>query len=144
MKIRVEDNEIGEKLEDFLKNGLFDMLETGMTRATLVIERKAKEDCPVDDGELKQSITHKVISNSATRELTGYVFTNKEFAPYVHEGTGIYAANGNGREDGWTYRTADGEYHYTKGQKPQPFLREAAEKERHNITKAFVSADKRG
>lgn len=144
MRLKIEGNEIKDKLEDFIKNGLYDMIETGMKRAVLVVERRAKEECPVDSGDLKRSITHKVTADPATGETVGYVFTNKEYAPYVHEGTGIYAESGNGRKDGWTYKSADGKYHYTKGRKPQPFLKNAAEAERTNIARAFLSANNGG
>lgn len=42
-------------------------------------EGYAKEDCPVDTGRLRASISHK----SETNELAAYIGTNVEYAPYV-------------------------------------------------------------
>lgn len=60
-------------------------------------EKYAKGLCPVDTGNLRNSITHKVILND---ELV-YVGTNVEYAPYVELGT--------------------------KKTKPKPYLRPAVE-----------------
>lgn len=87
-----------------------------LQRAGLEIETKAKKLCPVDTGTLRRSITHEVANN----ELV--VGTNVEYAPYLEFGTGIYASEGDGRKTPWTYMSADGEFHTTQGQHPQPFL----------------------
>lgn len=47
----------------------------------LAVEAHAKVNCPVDTGNLRNSITHTVDENTA------YIGTNVEYAPYVHEGT---------------------------------------------------------
>ena len=47
----------------------------------LVGEDHAKEYCPVDTGNLRNSITHTRDDNSA------YIGTNVEYAPYVELGT---------------------------------------------------------
>ena len=49
-----------------------------------------------------------------------------EYAPYVELGTGIFAQNGDGRQDvPWRYQDAEGNWHTTSGQRPQPFLQPA-------------------
>lgn len=40
-------------------------------------------------------------------------------------GTGLFAVNGDGRKTPWAYQDAKGNFHYTHGQQPQPFLRPA-------------------
>lgn len=45
-------------------------------------EGYAKDDCPVDTGRLRNSISHKVIDN----ETAVYIGTNVEYAPYVEYG----------------------------------------------------------
>ena len=94
-------------------------------RGCQVIENKAKELCPVDDGVLRASITHKV-QESSVGTITGTVGTGVEYAPYVHQGTGLFAVNGDGRKDPWVYKDAKGQFHKTIGQKPQPFLLDAS------------------
>ena len=94
-------------------------------RGCQVIENKAKELCPVDDGILRASITHKV-QESSVGTITGTVGTGVEYAPYVHQGTGLFAVDGNGRKEPWVYKDAKGQFHKTIGQKPQPFLLDAS------------------
>ena len=99
-----------------------------MATATLEIETKAKEACPVDKGELRRSIESEVeVSGNV---ITGVVGTNKEYAPYVEYGTGLFSAKGNGRKTPWSYQDAEGNWHTTTGQAPQPYLAPAVDAER--------------
>lgn len=78
------------------------------------------------DGTLAASLTYFVDEE----KLEATVGTNVEYAIYVHQGTGLYAVEGNGRKEvPWVYKTADGKWHSTKGQKPNPFLRKALEED---------------
>ena len=77
--------------------------------------------CPVDTGNLRGSITHKVKKG----EKAAYIGTNVEYAPYVELGTGVHYAHG-GRDTAWTYMDDKGKMHGTKGHIAQPFLRPAA------------------
>jgi len=65
-----------ERLEDITKK-----LTSGLAKAVLVVERQAKEDCPVDTGRLRSSITSEVSG------LEGKVGTNVEYAGFVEYGT---------------------------------------------------------
>lgn len=94
-------------------------LTAPLTQACLLVENEAKRKCPVDTGQLRQSITHNVEDN------VGTIGTNVEYAPYVEYGTGIHARDGNGRQTPWSYKDAEGNWHRTVGQKPQPFLEPA-------------------
>lgn len=92
-------------------------------KSCLVIEGEAKKECPIDLGQLRASITSE--TNFNNREIVGKVGSALEYAPYVHNGTGIYAKNGDGRKTPWTYTVKSGKYagtHITVGQKPNPFL----------------------
>jgi HK97 gp10 family phage protein len=62
---------------------LISKLTRGITKACLLVEGDAKRDCPVDTGRLRSSITHEV----DTGEMTGYVETNVDYAPFVELGT---------------------------------------------------------
>lgn len=94
-----------------------------MEKASLLVEIQAKQDCPVDMGILRASITSEV--EFTGDEIIGRIGSNEEYAPYVHNGTGIYAVNGDGRKTPWVYIVKAGKHkgrHFTVGQKPQPFL----------------------
>lgn len=97
-----------------------------ITKACLVIEREAKNKCSVDQGPLRAAMFHNVELGNG--KIKGYVGNSMEYAPYVHNGTGIYAKDGNGRRTPWKYKVESGKYagwHITKGQKPKPFLEKA-------------------
>ena len=96
--------------------------------ACALVERSAKMKAPKDTGALRRSITSKVDG------LTGIVFTPLEYAPFVEVGTGLFAENGAGRKDvPWNYQDDKGEWHSTRGQKPQPFMRPALNENRTEI-----------
>lgn len=134
--IKVDDKELLEKLQQFIDKGLDDAVSQGMEKACIYVEGNAKQNAPVDDGQLRQSITHDVDVDS--NNVVGYVGTNVEYAPYVEVGTGIYATNGDGRQDvPWRYQSADGKWHTTKGQKANPFMQKAIDESRNNIDKFF-------
>ena len=97
-----------------------------MDKACLVVESQAKQNCPVDIGILRASITSE--TEVTASEIVGRIGSNEEYAPYVHNGTGIYAKDGNGRKTPWGYTVRAGKhkgFHWTQGQRPQPFLENA-------------------
>lgn len=132
----MNNNEVQENLEKFEKEGLPKLIIESLEKACLAIEGKAKQKAPVDDGQLRQSITYMI--EETANGVEAVVGSNVEYAPYVHEGTGVYAASGNGRSEvPWTYQAADGSFYSTVGQKPNPFLQEAIDEERDSILRAF-------
>lgn len=106
-------------------------ISKALNKACLVVENEAKRLCPVDTGDLRNSITHEVDDG------VGIVGTNKEYAPYVEYGTGIFAVEGNGRDTPWSYQDDEGNWHTTIGQKPQPFLEPAARIKKKLVIKVF-------
>lgn len=74
-------------------------------------------------GALKQSINYVV--DMASKTVT--VGTALMYAIYVELGTGIFAENGDGRQTPWVWRDQNGKYHFTRGMKPQPFIRPAVD-----------------
>ena len=97
-----------------------------MDKACLVVESQAKQNCPVDIGILRASIVSE--TEVTASEIVGRIGSNEEYAPYVHNGTGIYAKDGNGRKTPWGYTVRAGKhkgFHWTQGQRPQPFLENA-------------------
>lgn len=131
MAISIDSKEVEKNLQDFLENTLPQALEQGLEKACLLIEGDAKNRCPVRDGQLRNSINHKVESNQ------GVIGSNVEYAPYVEVGTGIYSTEGGGRQTPWTYQDSKGDWHTTKGMTAQPFLRPAAEANRSGIIECF-------
>ena len=82
-------------------------------------EGYAKDLAPVDTGRLRNSISHQVDDS----ENAVYIGTNVSYAPYVELATGIYADGG--RPDPWVYQDDNGNWHWTRGNPAQPFLKPA-------------------
>ena len=102
-----------------------DVLETmrdavlrALERIGMQAEGYAKDLCPVDTGQLRNSISHAVDD----REQAAYIGSALEYAAYVELGTGIYAEGGGGRPAPWAYQDAKGNWHWTRGNPAQPFL----------------------
>jgi len=107
------------------------------------VEGAATLLCPVDLGNLKSSINHKVHK----KDMSVTIGTPVEYAPYVEFGTGEKAENGMGRKGGWFYttkykqkkghllgKTKKGKFlYFTFGSKPQPFLRPALKNNKKKI-----------
>lgn len=112
------------------------LVESGITNMCLAIEAEAKERCPVNEGTLRRSITTEI--NTEADQIEGKVGTTLDYAPYIHEGTGIYSRTGAGRKQvPWVYRDAMGNFHTTSGVRPHPFLEEAAMNVSARITEFF-------
>lgn len=114
MSIAINDN--SKAVTDELNAAILRALETvGMTA-----ESYAKKLAPVDTGNLRNSIAHRVDE----REKAVYIGTDVEYAAFVELGTGIYTDGG--RQDSWVYQDDRGRWHHTNGQRAQPFLKPAA------------------
>lgn len=114
MDVKFIDN--SEEIKDNMKNALLRALEKiGMTA-----EKYAKRLCPVDTGNLRNSITHRVDEG----EPAAYIGSDMEYAAYVELGTGKYYPGG--RPTPWAYQDAKGNWHWTAGNKAQPYLKPAA------------------
>lgn len=115
MEIKFDDN--SQKILDEFHDAALRALERCGSQA----EGYAKDLAPVDTGNLRNSISHKVDPD----EPAAYVGTDTEYAPYVEFGTGIYAEGGGGRPTPWVYQDDEGNWHWTAGNKAQPFLKPA-------------------
>lgn len=96
-----------------------EQIQKALERCGLQAENFAKDLCPVDTGNLRNSITHAVNENSCE------VGSAVNYAAYVELGTGQHASTGGGRSDAWAFQDAQGEWHMTTGNVPQPFLKPA-------------------
>jgi hypothetical protein len=142
MKIDITDNT--EKTLEELQAACLKALET----CGLVAERNAKNLVKVDTGLLRNSITHALSGQKAAISeykadksdakgiyegvapisdgdtvYTMYVGTNVEYGPYQELGTGKYYPGG--RQDPWAYKDAQGNVHWTAGNKAAPFIKPA-------------------
>ena len=70
-----------------LSNGLLKKLADAAEIIGAFVEGEAKLRCPVDTGNLRQSITHRVILNDSEFTVKAIIFTNVDYAPYVCFGT---------------------------------------------------------
>lgn len=117
---------------DEAKGALKQQALKALEECGLVAERYAKALCPVDTGNLRNSVTHKVVEG----ELACYIGSAVNYAAYVEFGTGVHYQGG--RKTPWVYQGADGEWHKTTGSKPQPFIKPSVAdhlKEYENIIK---------
>lgn len=115
---------------------LIERMGKRVEKACVIVESSAKENCPVDMGVLRASLRFQV--KLTTEVIEGLIGSNLDYAPYVHQGTGIYAVDGNGRKTPWGYQVKAGKYkgyHVTQGQKPNPFLQNALYGHKHDIEK---------
>lgn len=127
-----------KEFQKYLNRGITKAtLTAALNRGCIVVENAAKKRCPVGrTGLLRASIKHRVNDNE------GIIGTSIDYAPYVEYGTGKYAEQGNGRKTPWVYHTADGEFHFTEGQEPQPYLRPALQDNKAEIERVILKTIK--
>lgn len=107
-----------------IKEQLTNCSEEAMEAACLIVEAQAKALAPVGNaGELRDKIDHTVKNEKGI--VRGMVGSPLDYAMYVEYGTGEFAENGAGRKGGWNYQDPSGEWFFTWGNEPQPFLRPA-------------------
>lgn len=94
-------------------------VERGLETCGLVAEGYAKKLAPVDTGNLRNSISHKVDPD----EPACYIGSDVEYAVYQEMGTGQYVSGG--RPSPWVYQDDKGNWHWTKGNPAKPFLKPA-------------------
>lgn len=111
----------------------------GLEKALLFAEGEAKSLCPVDEGTLRMAMASEVEERDS--ELVGILYNTMEYGVYVHQGTGIYAEDGSGRQTPWFWHGESAKWsgkHMTVGQKPTPFMRLAIENNIQQITDIIV------
>lgn len=114
-----------------VKGQMHQVSESAMEAVLLMIESQAKGLARVGTGQMRDRLDHNVESRGSI--VTGKVGSPDEHAIYNEYGTGEFAENGAGRKGGWVYQAPDGNYYFTYGMKPQPFLRPAFRQNKHNI-----------
>lgn len=120
-------NKITFELKNDYSKEVLNAMKTQVNRALEICGLKAEgyaqvsltEQKAVDTGNLRNSITHKVVVED--NEHSMYVGTRVEYAPYIEFGTGIYYEGG--RKTPWFYKGKDGKYYKTEGMQARPYLR---------------------
>lgn len=131
---------------DQLPQKVYEAMEYSM----LSLMEPLKREAPVDNGLLRASITYDININEKNQvvarvgimsgQASDSGVTVGQYALWVHQGTGIYAEEGNGRKTPWRYYVEDGKYkgwHLTQGQKANPFLRRGVNNNKANINTWF-------
>lgn len=116
MQIEITDNS-GLVREEFQAACLRALEKCGLTG-----EGYAKLLCPVDTGNLRNSITHQV-DESEPAVYIGVPQGPTSYGIYVELGTGKYYPGG--RPTPWVYQDEKGNWHLTHGQRAQPYLKPA-------------------
>lgn len=123
MSIRFEDNSIEVKAEIEEKAIAF------LYEASELLKGQTAQLTKVASGQLKGSWDYTV----DTSEKIARVGSPEENAIWNELGTGEYAANGDGRQGGWRYQDENGEWHFTRGKKPQHTLQKSFDVKKNSI-----------
>ena len=155
-----------EKACDEADKLVLDILVQNMELTLDHVAEKAKEKVGVGTGALRadtRSLGVEIVGD----EVRGSVGNSLEHAIYHHQGTGIYAEEGNGRKTPWVYveggsstggqkkeytweeakraaaflRSKGLKAHATRGSKPNPYLKDTIEQEQSTISKLLGGAN---
>ena len=129
----IEFEGLDEILESLDKLADTQQLNDTMGQVCALVERDAKQNAPKDTGALARSIQSKVENNNGS--IQGVVFTPLEYGAYVEFGTGLFAESGGRTDVPWSYQDDEGNWHTTKGQRPQPYMRPAIDNNREKIVR---------
>ena len=92
-------------------------VQNGVAKGGKAIQAQCKAECPVDTGELRNSIVEETTGGGG--EYPSEIGPTVDYGIYVEMGTGIYAG---GRQTPWRYQDSKGQWHTTRGQRPQPSM----------------------
>ena len=126
-----------EGLSDLLRS--FDSIEDAdvalqksVKKWTEYVRGEAVDLCPVDSGELQQSI--RATTTGRGEKVQGVVYTDKEYAPYVEFGTG---KRGEASQADISPDVQVSYSHLINGQAAQPFLYPALNNNVNRIMKGI-------
>ena len=121
-------DEIQDAVKQGTENGLKqDAREMKQMEHDIIDANIGGDGTYVRTGKLKSSITIMPITWSNGLAEISVVPKGCNYAIYNELGTGIYADNGNGRQDGWVYPLGNGEFRFTMGLPPKYFVRDTRE-----------------
>lgn len=113
-------NKLGGNVEEVLIQSI--------GKQTKLVQGDAKDLCPVDLGDLRDSIKMKV--KVTNQKIVGIVYTNSDHAAYVEFGTGRVGERTNKntkvnvsyKQDKWKVNIPDVGVRWIEGQSAQPYL----------------------
>lgn len=122
MEVQIEGLDKLLKKLDGLGGSIPQSTQKALLRAGGVFEKAAKEKCPVDTGDLRDSIHTEAKADDQV--ATG---TSLKYGPDVEFGTGPKGDPSvpHTTKKFWRYKDAEGNWHTSHGQPPQPFMRTA-------------------
>ena len=98
-------------------------IEQNTNKVAEKILEESKDRTPVDIGTLRDNSDFEV--KKEDYELVAWIGYFEFYGVYVHQGTGIFALNGDGRKTKWNWFGTTEKWagwHTTHGQKPKQFL----------------------
>ncbi len=98
-------------------------LREGLRLGGIQVQNTAKQLCPVDTGQLRNSIAVENLPDNGS--MVGVkIAPHAEYAVFVEFGTGQQGDPSvpHTTKEKWTYKGADGKFYTTSGQPPQPYL----------------------
>nr|DAI03022.1 MAG TPA: putative tail component [Caudoviricetes sp.] len=111
---------LNANFDDYAGDNLDDAVAAALERVGSAAEGFAADLTPPPvTGRLRNSMTHIVRVDDRAVDVGSDV----KYAKYVELGTGRYASGG--RNTPWVYKDDKGNWHYTHGQRAQPFLKPA-------------------
>jgi len=141
MSIKIDVSKTVEKFKKY-SEAVVSKIDKALVECAVIVETDAKADAPVKYGQLRGSIGYR-LSQDGSGKRYAEIYAGAKYAVWVEYGTGIYAAKGDGRKGGWVYKDeATGKFIWTMGNKPQPFMFPALEKNRGRINGIFADAVK--
>lgn len=132
MIIKIEIKNIDEIRSSLMKSPeiVARHINRAIHRSILDIRNASIDTTPKRTGHLAGTYQIKVDG------LKGEIGPTARYGIWVHQGTGIYAVNGNGRKTPWRYKDDSG-WHFTRGQRSNPFLKNAINMTQEKINKNF-------
>ncbi|MGV3043352.1 HK97-gp10 family putative phage morphogenesis protein [Staphylococcus rostri] len=134
-KVKYGNWDLVAELEDF-RDEMEEWVKKGILKTTLAIYNTAIALAPVDMGFLKESIDYKITDGG----FSSVISVGAGYAVFVEYGSGIFASGPGGsraKKLPWSYKGADGQWHTTSGQPPQPFWNPAIDEGRKVFEKYF-------
>ena len=140
MKVRViKKTNASKKIEKALRS-LPENVEREVKESTERILQNIQFNAPVDTGQLRDSFHASYEWKGKT--FTSFIESDCTYLKYVLYGTGVYAINGDGRKTPWVYYK-DGNYYFTRGIQPNPFIDKALLDEKRSLRRSVRKAIKK-